>query len=399
MNARVTRRRPMEILRAGRGLFDVVKVITGMRRVGKTTLMAMYADELRGSGVNEADIVWLNLESAECLDVRDSKALLDVLNGRIGDHGTKYVFLDEIQNVDGWETAVSALILTDRCDICITGSNSSMLSSELATHIAGRYVEVPVTPLSFAEYMELHPGDVNEMFRQYMRFGALPEVDPGRGEEFCEAQLTGIYNTVLVKDVLARTDRGDVVALDSIARFLYSNVGNETNVDTIARALGMGNVKVSRYVRMLEEAFLVYGAERYDIVGKRILKTNGKFYASDLGLRSVALRGAGTADVSRPLENIVYMELVSRGYTVRVGSYRDREVDFTALRSGRTEYFQVCQTMLAEDTRRRELRSLEGIPDNFPKTVLTLDTFGLGSEGGIEIVNVIDWLLGRRTIG
>ena len=274
-----------------------------------------------------------------------------------------------------------------------------MLSSELATHIAGRYVEVPVTPLSFAEYMELHPGDVNEMFRQYMRFGALPEVDPGRGEEFCEAQLTGIYNTVLVKDVLARTDRGDVVALDSIARFLYSNVGNETNVDTIARALGMGNVKVSRYVRMLEEAFLVYGAERYDIVGKRILKTNGKFYASDLGLRSVALRGAGTADVSRPLENIVYMELVSRGYTVRVGSYRDREVDFTALRSGRTEYFQVCQTMLAEDTRRRELRSLEGIPDNFPKTVLTLDTFGLGSEGGIEIVNVIDWLLGRRTIG
>lgn len=202
-----------------------------------------------------------------------------------------------------------------------------------------------------------------------------------------------------MNDVLARTDRGDVVALESIARFLYSNIGNVTNVDTIARTLGIGNAKAGRYVRMLEEAFLVYGAERYDIVGKRDLKTNGKFYASDLSLRSVALRGAGTADISKPLENIVYMELVRRGYTVHVGSYRDREVDFTALRAGRTEYFQVCRTMLAEDTRARELSSLRGISDNFPKTVLTLDTFGLGSEDGIVVVNVIDWLLERRTAG
>lgn len=385
------------MLRSGRGLMDVVKVVTGMRRCGKSTLMEMYADELMASGVPYEDIVSINLESKEYMDLETSEQLSDAVFSRIGNSGIKYVFIDEVQNVIGWERVISALTVTRRCDIHITGSNSHMLSSELATHISGRYVEIELTPLSFREYMELHPGDRRQRFNEYLRFGALPEVDPARGAEFCDAQLIGIYNTVLVKDILRRLERGDARTLDSIARYLYSNVGNLTNIDSIANTLNIGNSKVSRYVSMLCEAFLFYDAERYDIVRKKVLKTNGKFYASDLGIRNVALRGSGMTDISRPLENLVFLELVRRGYTVRIGSFRDREVDFTASKDGRTEYYQVCQTMLSEDTRERELYSLEAIRDNHPKIVLTLDDYGLGSDEGIEIMNVIDWFMSSES--
>lgn len=397
MGSKVVRRRPMELLRSGRGLMDVVKVITGMRRCGKSTLMGMYADELRDSGVPDGDIIFINLESPECFNLNGPEALLNKILGMIGDSGIKYVFIDEVQNVIGWERVISALIVTGRCDIHIAGSNSYMLSSELATHISGRYVEISLTPLSFCEYMELHPGDRRQRFGEYLRFGALPEIDPARGEDFCEMQLIGIYNTILVKDVLARTDRGDARMLGSIARYLYSNIGNLTNIDSIANVLEVGNSKVSRYVSMLSEAFLFYGVDRYDVVGKKILKTNGKFYASDLGIRTAVLRESGNTDISRPLENLVYLELMRRGYTVRVGSFRDREVDFTASKGGRTEYYQVCLTMLAENTRERELRSLESIRDNHPKIVLTLDVLGLGSENGVEIMNVIDWFMSSES--
>ena len=397
MDQRIVRKRPMEMLRSGRGLMDVVKVVTGMRRCGKSTLMEMYADELIASGVPYEDIVSINLESKEYMDLETSEQLSDAVFSRIGNSGIKYVFIDEVQNVIGWERVISALTVTRRCDIHITGSNSYMLSSELATHISGRYVEIELTPLSFREYMELHPGDRRQRFNEYLRFGALPEVDPARGAEFCDAQLIGIYNTVLVKDILRRLERGDARTLDSIARYLYSNVGNLTNIDSIANTLNIGNSKVSRYVSMLCEAFLFYDAERYDIVGKKVLKTNGKFYASDLGIRNVALRGSGMADISRPLENLVFLELVRRGYTVRIGSFRDKEVDFTASKDGRTEYYQVCQTMLSEDTRERELYSLEAIRDNHPKIVLTLDDYGLGSDEGIEIMNVIDWFMSSES--
>lgn len=381
------------MLRSGRDMLDVVKVVTGMRRCGKSTLLRMYADELRNSGVADRDIVSINLESSEYIDLDGPGALLDDILERLDESGINYVFIDEIQNILGWERAISALIVTNRCDIYITGSNSHMLSSELATHISGRYVEIPLTPLSFREYMELYPGNRRQRFGEYLRFGALPEVDPARGSDFCEAQLVGIYNTVLVKDILARTNRGDARMLDSIARFLYSNIGNLSNIDSIANALDVGNSKVSRYISMLSEAFLFYAVDRYDMVGKRLLKTNGKYYASDLGIRFVALRGSATMDISRPLENLVFLELVRRGYAVRIGSFRDREVDFTALKGGRIEYYQVCQTMMSESTRERELRSLSSIRDNYPKTILTLDDYGLGSDGGIEVVNVIDWFM------
>lgn len=389
----VTRRDYMKMLRDSRGLTDVIKVVTGMRRSGKSTLLEMYRDELVSNGVAPADIISINFETFEFRDVRDRQELDRILQDAIGDSGTKYVFLDEIQNVSGWEESLSSLVNTRRCDVYITGSNSKLLSSDLTTHIAGRFIEIPVLPLSFSEYMELHQGDVTERFNQYLRYGSLPEIDPDRGDRVCISQLQGIFNTVLVNDIIQRLSSNNGNMLIDIARFLYTNIGNETSLDSIARTLNISNDTVKRYLSKMEEAFLFYRSERYDIIGKKVLKTNGKFYASDIGLRNVALFGAGGTDISRPLENIVYLELLRRGYIVRTGCYRDREVDFTAIRGGKTEYYQVCLTMLSEETREREIRSLRSIDDNFRKTVLTLDRFGLGDDGGISLVNVIDWLL------
>ena len=399
MQKEVIRERYLDRLRSGKDLTDVVKVVTGMRRVGKSTLLDQYISDLISGGTDPKDIIKMNFETFEFRDVGTSDELDRALLERIGKSGRKYVFLDEIQNVAGWEKSVSHLINTGRCDVYITGSNSKLLSSELATHIAGRFVEIAILPFSFPEYLELHPGDNERRFSEYLRFGALPEVDPSRGEEFCRAQLTGIFNTVLVDDVLARLGTGDANTLRAIARFLYSNIGNITNTDMIAKAIGIGPVTVNRYVGKLEEAFLFRRAERYDIIGKRILKTNAKFYASDLGLRNAALIGAEGTDISRPLENTVYLELLRRGYTVHVGSYRDSEIDFTAMRNGRVEYYQVCLSMMPQEARERELRPLSSVGDNFPKTILTLDRLGLGTENGIEIVNVMDWLIGADDPG
>lgn len=394
MRKEVIREGYLDKLRSGKDLTDVVKVVTGMRRVGKSTLLDQYIASLISGGVDPKDIVKMNLETFEFGDIDTSDKLDRTLLERIGEGGRKYVFLDEIQNVGGWERSVSRLINTGRCDVYVTGSNSKLLSSELATHIAGRFVEIAVLPLSFTEYLELHPGDAERRFSEYLRFGALPEIDPSRGEEFCRAQLTGIFNTVLVDDVLARLGTGDANTLRSVARFLYGNIGNITNTDMVAKALRIGPVTVNRYVGKLEEAFLIHRAERYDIIGKRILKTNAKIYASDLGLRNAVLVGAEGTDISRPLENVVYLELLRRGYAVRIGSYRDREIDFTAVRNGRVEYYQVCLSMMSPETRERELRPLSSVGDNFPKTILTADRLGLGTESGIEVANVTDWLAG-----
>lgn len=391
MNRLIGRERYMRMLRSGRDMTDVVKVVTGMRRSGKSTLLRMFMDELRASGVSDDRILMMNFEGFGYLGIRDRRVLNDILLKKLDRDGMMYVFLDEIQNVDGWEISVSALVETGRCDVYITGSNSKMLSSELSTHLSGRYVEVTVLPLSFKEYLELHPGDRSARFSEFLRYGALPEVDPARGDEFCISQLNGIFNTVLVQDIATRLKRADVESIRTISRFLYSNIGNETNVERIARELGISNDTVRKYVSMLTEAFLFHEAEKYDIVGKRILHTNGKFYASDLGLRNAALGGPGL-DTSRPLENTVYMELIRRGYEVRVGSYRDREIDFIATKGGRIEYYQVCLSMMDESTREREFRSIRDLKDYSRRMILTTDILGLGTENGVDVVNVIDWL-------
>lgn len=393
----VLRKDYLSLLEAGKDENTVVKVITGMRRSGKSTLMNQFIEKLKAAGVSDDRIFLINFEMAEYQYINDRTILNKWILDNIPKEGQCYVFLDEIQNVNDWEMSVSALQIMPNCDVYITGSNSKMLSSELSTHISGRYTEVKVLPLSFSEYLELHPSDDKDSrFSDYLRYGGLPVVNPDSDRTFIEGLLEGIFNTVLVKDVLYRLKTDDVSKITAIAKFLYSNIGNITNIDNIATETGISNPTVSKYVEEMSKAFLFYYAEKYDIVGKKILKTNGKFYASDLGMRNVII-GLGLArDISKPLENVVFMELLRRGYEVRIGSYRDWEVDFTAIGPDGVEYYQICETMLSDDTYKRESRPFKAIKDNCPKTILTLDKFGLGSDDGIKIVNLVDWLLDKN---
>ena len=394
MNGTVRRSGYLEQMHGSKGATGVIKVITGMRRCGKSTLMEQFEEDLRSEGVDSNHIFHVNFETFEGYDILSPDELRRQLRALPKD-GIVYVMLDEIQDVEGWELIVSSLEEVKNYDVYITGSNSDMLSTDLSTHLSGRYIEIKMLPLSFGEYYELHPGNAEDRFVQYLRYGGLPDTDPDRGERHSLGYLEGVFSTVLVKDVLSRLRTDNVNKIRAIARFLYSNVGNITNIATIAQGTGLNPGTVEKYVGGMESALLFYHAEKYDIVGKKLLSTNGKYYASDLGMRYMALKGSGTDDLSRPLENAVYLELIRRGYTVRIGSYRDKEVDFTAVMGNDVEYYQVAMTILSEETKKREFSSLEAIRDNFPKTVLTMDRFNLGNFGGIRVVNVIDWMLGR----
>ncbi len=392
--AEVIRKDYLQMLMDGKDRNSTIKVITGMRRCGKSTLLDQYESELVSLGVSEEDIVRINLELPENQHISDKNALNQWILENIPRDRQVYVFLDEIQNVDGWEKSLAGLEAMGNCDIYITGSNSKLLSSELSTHITGRYIEIRMQPFSFREYLEMYPSDNKDRrFIDFLRYGGIPIVDPDSSEKYRAGILEGIFNSILVNDVLNRLRTDDVSKVTSIARYLYSNIGNITNIDNISKEIGISGPTVDRYVEAMEKAYLFYHCERYDIVGKNVLKTNGKYYASDLGMRNQSVAVANARDMSKPLENIVYMELLRRGYKVNVGCYKDSEVDFIALKDGRVEYFQVSQTIMEENTYQREIRPYRGIKDNFRKTILTMDRFGLGTDEGIEIVNVVDWLL------
>ncbi len=393
MGMTVRRSDYLEQLHESKGATGIVKVITGMRRCGKSTLMEQFIGDLKAEGVDDGHILHINFETFEGYEVISSNELRSELRALPRDD-IVYILLDEIQNVEGWELIVSSLEEVKNYDVYITGSNSNMLSTDLSTHLSGRYIEIRMLPLSFKEYLDLHPGDKEERFVQYLRYGGLPDTDPDRGDRFNRGYLEGVFNTVLMKDVLSRLRTDDTNKIRSIARFLYSNIGNVTNISNIADGTGLNPGTVERYIEAMRSALLFYHAEKYDIVRKKLLSTNGKFYSSDVGMRTMALEGSGTDDMSRPLENVVYLELIRRGYIVRIGAYRDKEVDFTAIKGNESSYYQVALTILAEDTKERELRSLKAIRDNFPKTVLTMDRFNLGTYDGITVVNVIDWILG-----
>ncbi len=389
----LVRERYLNLLRAGRGAVHVVKVITGMRRSGKTVLMQMYVDELKATGVPESDIVYMNLESLEYQGM-DKDALNSILRSRMAPGRLTYILLDEIQAVEGWEMTLAGLDAAGCCDVYVTGSNSDMLSSALATHISGRHVEIEVLPFSFEEFVRFHDiKDRREAFSEYLMYGGLPGVDPPRGSRFAADYLQGVYSTVLVKDVLRVSKVGDPAKIDAIIKFIFSNIGNVTNISRISKDVGIPESTVSLYMRALEEALLVMPCDRYDAVGRRLLKTNRKYYVSDIGLRSAVLGMAAGTDISRPLENIVYLELRRRGYRLMVQSYRDAEIDFVASRNDSIEYFQVCQTLASEGTRASEVKALLHPEDNYPKTVLTLDEYGLGIQDGVRIANLLDWLL------
>ena len=385
----IKRKDYLQILKDSTGKTDLVKVITGMRRTGKTTVMFQHLDYLRSTGIPEELICYIDLDLlGKEIDAGELKEMLDPY---LKNEGIHYILIDEIQDVIGWERVVAMLVARRDCDTYITGSNSRMLSSELSTKLSGRYMEIQILPLSFKEFLELHGGNKEERFEQYLRYGPLPSIEPDRGDRVCRAQSEGVYNTVMMKDILSRVS-GRPDKLSAVCRFLFSNIKNVTNADRISAELGLSDDTVRKYLEMLIEAHLFYHAERYDVVGKKVFTSKGKYYATDLGMRSVLVNANELIDISAPLENVVYFELLRRGYRVFVGSFRDQEIDFIAIRKDEVKYYQVSKTVMAESTYNREMSPLKAVRDNYEKTVLTMDRFGLGNDNGIKVVNVIDWL-------
>ena len=387
---------------------QVIKVVTGIRRCGKSTLLQQYQAWLKSNGVSDTQIVSVNLEELEYEELLDYKKLYAYLKERLVPGKTTYIFLDEIQNVVGFEKVVDSLYVKPDVDIYLTGSNAYMLSGDLATLLTGRYVEIKLLPLSFGEFLTITGLDTEHGLAEYLNCGGLPYIARmDRTAEKVDTYLEGIYNTVIVKDIEARQSRkerepskrkvGDIVLLKSIARYLASMVGSPVSIRSITDYLVSSGRKVSAntvddYVDALTESFVFYPVDRFDIAGKQLLKTNRKLYIVDLGLRNHILPKR-SYDLGFSLENVVYLELLRRGYRVWVGKLGATEVDFVAERQGLYAYYQVTADMTAQETFEREMRPLRLIRDNYEKVVLTADRLTPGNYDGIRVKNLVDWLL------
>lgn len=393
---------------------QVIKVVTGIRRCGKSTLLLQYQDYLRENGVLDEQIISLNFEELENETLLDYKALYSYIKERLCKDKMTYIFLDEIQNVSSFEKAIDSLYVKDNTDVYITGSNSYLLSGELATLLTGRYVEISMLPLSFAEYKELSNESEENAFSEYMRYGGMPYVaSMSKTEEKVNTYIEGIYNTVVVKDIEDRQKRretdpdkrkiNDIALLKTIAKYLSSVVGSPVSVKSVTDFLTSNGRRVSPntvddYMDALAESYIFYPAERFDIVGKEILKSNKKWYIVDLGIRNHILPRKNY-DLGFSIENIVYFELLRRGYKVNIGKYANSEVDFVTQKNGVLTYYQVTADMTNQSTFEREMTPLKNIRDNYEKIVLTLDKFSVGNYEGIKVINLIDWLLEKDLNG
>lgn len=387
---------------------QLIKVVTGIRRCGKSILLLQYKDRLLKAGVDSEQIISINFEDLDNEPLLDYKVLYKYIKERLCTGKMTYIFLDEIQNVPYFEKVVDSLYVKENTDIYITGSNAYMLSSDLATFLSGRYVEISMLPLSFKEYISLTGIQKEKAFTEYMKTGGIPYVAVmERTDEKVDLYLEGIYNTVIVKDIEERYTRRekefgkrkvtDIALLKTIARYLASVVGSPVSIKSITDYLISSQRKVSPntvsdYVEALAESFVFYPVERFDIIGKQILKINKKMYIVDLGLRNHILPRKHY-DLGFSVENIVYFELLRRGHKVNIGKYGLTEVDFVTQKQGIITYYQVTADMTAEETFEREMKPLRSIQDNYEKIVLTLDNFSIGNYDGIKVINVIDWLL------
>ena len=384
---------------------QIIKVVTGVRRCGKSTIFEIYRDYLLSQGILPGQIIALNFEDLDYEELTDYRALYQYVKERLCPDKMNYIFLDEIQHVDAYEKAVDSLFLRENCDVYITGSNAWFMSGELATLLTGRYAELSMMPLSFAEFCdgldeERKSLPLNEKFTQYMETGSFPYVlkyqyGPAEAREY----MDGIYYTILLNDVVKRLKISDVNMLESVTRYLMHNIGNRTTPSTIANTMVSRQRKidpktVDRYLRGLTDSLLFYEARRYNIKGKELLSSISKYYVCDIAMRNMLVRGRDS-DIGHILENLVYLELRRRGYDVFVGQYgTDGEIDFVAIRDGQPEYYQVAQTALEDRVLQRELAPLRKIQDNYPKYLLTLDElFGEMNYDGIQKKNALKWML------
>lgn len=387
---------------------QVIKVVTGIRRCGKSTLLKQFQDHLLEEGVSQEQIISINFEDLDYEDLLDYKALYAYIKHRLCPDKMTYIFLDEIQKVDSFQKAVDSLFIKENTDIYITGSNAYLLSGDLATLLTGRYVEISMLPLSFAEYLECSGETGEQALASYMKFGGFPYLSQMENTvEKVDTYLEGIYNTVVVKDIEDRQLRKhpdpnkrkitDITLLKTIARYLASVIGSPVSVKSVSDYLVSSGRKVSpntvdNYMEALQESFIFYPVERFDINGKQLLKVNRKWYIVDLGLRNHILPKK-RYDLGFSLENIVFFELLRRGYQVNVGKNGDTEVDFVAQKQGVLHYYQVTADMTNEDTFEREIRPLQSIKDNYEKIILTMDHMTPGDYEGIKVVHLLDWLL------
>ncbi|MCD8197195.1 MAG: ATP-binding protein [Lachnospiraceae bacterium] len=415
---------------------EMIKVMTGIRRCGKSSLMKLMARHLRESGVENKQIIEMNFESMNYLDM-DARSFYEYVKARILSGKRMYLFFDEVQRVAGWENAVNSFRVDFDCDIYVTGSNAYLLSSELSTHLSGRYIEIKVLPLSFKEFLDFHgyilsekksPSgsvhkrvmdadgdsyDIRELFSEYMRFGGMPMLaDVGLETERVTAALDGVYSAAVVNDILEREKRkgqrtiSDAVLLRRIIMFLADNIGSNVSATSIGNTLvneGLLNDRsrkrkpavstIQAYITALTEAYIFYEIKRYDIKGKEYLRTLGKYYIVDTGLRNYLL-GYRDGDSGHILENIIYFELLRRGYDVAIGKVGGKEVDFIASKADEKKYIQVTESMNAPETRERELLPLRQIRDNYEKMVIALDCDLPQPQDGIKIIKALDFLLG-----
>lgn len=380
---------------------ELIKVVTGIRRCGKSTLLEMYKDYLISIGIEEKQIISINLEDLKYNFIKDYMDLYNYINDNLKKDKKNYIFIDEIQIIPNFQKVADSLYINKNVDLYITGSNANLLSSELATLLSGRYIEIKMLPLSFKEYKEaLNVDNLEEVYKKYISLGSFPYTLQLGEDEICK-YLSSLYNDVIIKDVMIRKNISDATMLKSVANFALDNIGNILSINNVANTMTSAgrsiNVRtVEKYLDGFTESFFLYKASRYDIKGKQYLKTGEKYYVSDLGIRYFML-GRKLGDRGHILENIVYLELLRRGYNVYIGKVDDYEVDFVAIDSNGKRYIQVCETLKDDENKilTRELNSLQKINDNYEKIILTMDNIPVSNEEGIIVRNVLEWLLDK----
>lgn len=380
---------------------NLIKVVTGIRRCGKSTLFELYIEYLKEMKIDDKHIISINLESID-YDFKNYRELYNYVMSKIKDNKKYYVFLDEVQNIEEFQKAVDSLYIKDNIDIYITGSNAFLLSGELATLLTGRYVEIKMLPLSFKEYILAYENNNNyqSLFLEYMKNGGMPGIlsisDLDNND--INTYLDGIFSTVVVKDIMARNKIVNKTLLENIIKFIFDSIGSTISTKKISdtltsKGISTSNHTVENYIRAFVESYLIYKAERFDVKGKNLLVRDYKYYIVDTGLRSYLLGKKADSDMGHILENIVYLELLRRGYKVYVGKVDNNEIDFVAENRDGIKYFQVALTVRDEKVLERELRSLQNTGDHYPKYLITMDMDLDADYSGITKINIIDWLL------
>ena len=381
---------------------NLIKVIYGVCGCGKSILLLQYKDYLLANNVKEEDIIYMNFESAEWYDINDYRSLYEYIKSKVTNKNKKYILLDEVQNVEKWEKAVNSLLVDINSDIYITGSNAYLLSSELTTLLAGRVLTIKMYPFSFQEFLQLYPFENNEdkyeKFDKYLKYGGMPMiVNMHDNENLITNYLNDLKDVVLKKDVINRNNIKDVVFLDNLIKYMASVIGCLTTPNAIAEFMKKNGSKVSNetvdnYLKVLENAYFIYRVPRFELKGKQLLKTQGKYYFIDNGLKNI-INGISSYDSGSSYENLIYIELLRRGYEVYVGQYNDIEIDFIAIKPNERVYYQVSRSIMDEKVEEREKKSLLAINDNYKKVILTMDNVKNKQIDGIEVINIIDFLM------